>query len=551
MASVEPLPTTLPAAKASILEQIGNTPLVRLNKIPQSLGIEAQVWVKCELFNAGGSVKDRIALRMIEEAEKSGRIKPGDTLIEPTSGNTGIGLALVAAVKGYKTIITLPEKMSAEKVSVLKALNATIIRTPTEAAFDSPESHIGVARRLEKEIPNAHILDQYGNLDNPLAHEHGTAEEIWTQTRGKITAVIAGAGTGGTITGIARGLHKHNANIKIIAADPKGSILALPSQLNEDGANQPYKVEGIGYDFIPDVLDQKTVDTWYKTDDRDSFHYARRLIAEEGILVGGSSGSAIAALVAAHREGQFTKDDVVVVVLPDSIRSYLSKFADDDWLAANDLLPPTPPAEPASPLKRVSSYEAKDPFSGATVRSLRLKPIQTIPVDSTCASAIETMRDKSFDQLPVTSKAGKRLVGLVTLGNLLSRISHGRATSQSPVSDVMFDFSKVREVVTDPRDFGRLALSGGANKDNAKTNAKTNGDAKPHENSSGLVERDEFFEITLETPLSALNRFLEWQSAAIVTERDASEGSSRGALRAIGVATKVDLLTWMVNHHKI
>lgn len=551
MASVEPLPTTLPAAKASILEQIGNTPLVRLNKIPQSLGIEAQVWVKCELFNAGGSVKDRIALRMIEEAEKSGRIKPGDTLIEPTSGNTGIGLALVAAVKGYKTIITLPEKMSAEKVSVLKALNATIIRTPTEAAFDSPESHIGVARRLEKEIPNAHILDQYGNLDNPLAHEHGTAEEIWTQTGGKITAVIAGAGTGGTITGIARGLHKHNSNIKIIAADPKGSILALPSQLNEDGANQPYKVEGIGYDFIPDVLDQQTVDTWYKTDDRDSFHYARRLIAEEGILVGGSSGSAMAALVAAHREGQFTKDDVVVVVLPDSIRSYLSKFADDDWLAANDLLPPTPPAEPASPLKRVSSYESKDPFSGATVRALRLKPIQTIPDDSTCASAIETMRDKSFDQLPVTSKAGKRLVGLVTLGNLLSRISHGRATSQSPVSDVMFDFSKVSEVVTDPRDFGRLALSGGAaNKD--QDNAKTNGDAKNHENSSGLVERDEFFEITLDTPLSALNRFLEWQSAAIVTERerDSSE-SGRGALRAIGVATKVDLLTWMVSHHKI
>ena len=546
MASPKPLPTTNPAAKASILEQIGNTPLVRLNKIPQSLGIEAQVWAKCELFNAGGSVKDRIALRMIEEAEKSGRIKPGDTLIEPTSGNTGIGLALVAAVKGYKTIITLPEKMSAEKVSVLKALNATIIRTPTEAAFDSPESHIGVARRLEKEIPNAHILDQYGNLDNPLAHEHGTAEEIWTQTGGKITAVIAGAGTGGTITGIARGLHKHNSNIKIIAADPKGSILALPAQLNEDGANQPYKVEGIGYDFIPDVLDQKTVDTWFKTDDRDSFHYARRLIAEEGILVGGSSGSAIAALVAAHRDGHFTKDDVVVVVLPDSIRSYLSKFADDDWLAANDLLPPTPPAEPPSPLKRVPSYEPKDPFSGKTVRSLRLKPIQTIPSDSTCASAIETMRDKGFDQLPVTSSTGKRLIGLVTLGNLLSRISHGRATAQSPVSEIMFDFRKVREVVTDPRDFGRLAL-------NSANNTEANGDTKREGHGQGLIERDEFFEITLDTPLSALNRFLEWQSAAIVTERDLSESGvgGKGALRAVGVVTKVDLLTWMVSHHKI
>lgn len=552
MASVKPLPTTTPAAKASILEQIGNTPLVRLNKIPQSLGIEAQVWVKCELFNAGGSVKDRIALRMIEEAEKSGRIKPGDTLIEPTSGNTGIGLALVAAVKGYKTIITLPEKMSAEKVSVLKALNATIIRTPTEAAFDSPESHIGVARRLEKEIPNAHILDQYGNLDNPLAHEHGTAEEMWTQTGGKITAVVAGAGTGGTITGIARGLHKHNREIKIIAADPKGSILALPSALNDDGANQPYKVEGIGYDFIPDVLDQSIVDNWYKTDDRDSFHYARRLIAEEGILVGGSSGSAMAALVAAHRDGHFTKDDVVVVVLPDSIRSYLSKFADDDWLAANDLLPPTPPAEPTSPLKRTTSKEPTDPFSGATVRALRLKPIQTIPADSTCASAIETMRDKAFDQLPVTSRGGgKRLVGLVTLGNLLSRISHGRATSQSPASDVMFDFSKISEVVTDPRDFGKLAA--------AATAANTNGTtttSKSHHNNSG-EDRDEFVEITMETPLAALNKFLEWQSAAIVTERDPGSESGvvvsggKGALKPVAVVTKVDLLTWMVSQHKI
>jgi cystathionine beta-synthase len=558
MASVKPLPTTMPAAKSSILEQIGNTPLVRLNKIPQSLGIEAQVWVKCELFNAGGSVKDRIALRMIEEAEKSGRIKPGDTLIEPTSGNTGIGLALVAAVKGYKTIITLPEKMSAEKVSVLKALNATIIRTPTEAAFDSPESHIGVARRLEKEIPNAHILDQYGNLDNPLAHEHGTAEEIWNQTGGKITAVIAGAGTGGTITGIARGLHKHNDKIKIIAADPKGSILALPSALNDDGANQPYKVEGIGYDFIPDVLDQKIVDNWYKTDDRDSFHYARRLIAEEGILVGGSSGSAMAALVAAHRDGHFTKDDIVVVVLPDSIRSYLSKFADDDWLAANDLLPPTPPAESISPLKRATSKEPTDPFNGATVRSLRLKPIQTIPSDSTCASAIETMRDKAFDQLPVTSSSSgaaskKRLVGLVTLGNLLSRISHGRANPQSPVADVMFDFRKISEVVTDPRDFGKhaaaaaLALHSNSGELENGSGTTTNGD-KPH--------RDEFVEITMETPLAALNKFLEWQSAAIVTERDLSESggagvAGKGSLKPLAVVTKVDLLTWMVSQHKI
>lgn len=321
-------PKIPPVVMDNITQQIGNTPLVRLNKIPQSLGIEATVYVKVEAFNAGGSVKDRIALRMIEAAEKSGRIKPGDTLIEPTSGNTGIGLALVAAVKGYKTIITLPEKMSPEKVAVLKALGAEIIRTPTSAAWDSPESHIGVARKLVKELPNAHILDQYSNADNPLAHEFGTAEEVWEQTQGKVTALVAGAGTGGTITGLARGLRKHNKDVKIIAADPQGSILALPETLNNDHVNESYKVEGIGYDFIPEVLEQKVVDKWYKTDDRTAFQYARRLISEEGILCGGSSGSAMDAAVKAIKELGLGKDDVVVVILPDSIRSYLSKVCD-------------------------------------------------------------------------------------------------------------------------------------------------------------------------------------------------------------------------------
>ena len=226
---------------------------------------------------------------------------------------------------GYKTIITLPEKMSLEKVSVLRALNATIIRTPTQAAYDAPESHIGVAKRLEKEIPNAHILDQYNNEDNPLAHEFGTAEEIWTQTSGKIKAIVAGAGTGGTITGLAKGLKKHNPDIKVIGADPQGSILALPDTLNHEHANEGYKVEGIGYDFIPNVLDQHLVDKWYKTEDRESFMYARRLISEEGLLVGGSSGSAIAAMVRGVKDLGLKKGDIVVVILPDSIRSYLSK----------------------------------------------------------------------------------------------------------------------------------------------------------------------------------------------------------------------------------
>ena len=239
---------------------------------------------------------------------------------------------LLLIYKGYKTIITLPEKMSPEKVAVLRSLNATTIRTPTQAAWDSPESHIGVARRLQKEIPDAHILDQYGNLDNPLAHEYGTAEEIWTQTAGKVTAVVVGAGTGGTVTGIARGLWKHNPDVKIIAADPQGSILALPQSLNQAHANESYKVEGIGYDFIPDVLDQKVVHRWYKTNDRDAFSYARRLIAEEGLLVGGSSGSAIVAMVQGIKDLGLGKDDVVVVILPDGIRSYLSKVSDFDAL---------------------------------------------------------------------------------------------------------------------------------------------------------------------------------------------------------------------------
>jgi len=435
----------------------------------------------------------------------------------------GIGLALVGAVKGYKTIITLPEKMSAEKVSVLRALGATIIRTPTQAAWDSPESHIGVARRLLKEIPNSHILDQYTNKDNPEAHEFGTAEEIWAQTGGKVDAIVAGAGTGGTITGLARGLRKHNKDIKVVAADPFGSILALPEALNEEKANQPYKVEGIGYDFIPDVLDREVVDKWYKTDDRESFMYARRLIAEEGLLVGGSSGSAMAAMVRAVKDLGLGKGDVVVVILPDSIRSYLSKFADDDWLAANDLLPATEPVngadeDPAHARRPASKRRPSDPYAGATIRDLRLKPVTSVLADSPIADAIETMRDRGFDQLPVLAPgAGGKLVGLVTLGNLLSYISRGRASGKSPVSDVMFDFSKLDEVVTDPRKMG----------------------------SGGEGKKRKFVDITLDTPLSALSKFFEWNSAAVVTDK--VEG---GGKKPVAIVTKVDLLTWMVKQVK-
>ena len=309
----------------NILKAVGNTPIVKLNKIGADLN--CQLYAKCEFFNAGGSVKDRIGVNMIEEAEKIGQIKPGDVLIEPTSGNTGIGLALAAAVKGYKMIITMPEKMSKEKEVVLKSLGAKIYRTPTEAAWDDPDSHISLAKKLNDEIPNSHILDQYANPANPNAHYKYTAEEIIRDLGENLKMVVSGVGTGGTITGIAKKLKEYNSEIQIIGVDPEGSILGGGTEIH------PYHVEGIGYDFFPDVLDNSLIDQYIKSNDKDSFTIARRLIKEEGLLCGGSSGSAVwAALNAAKK---LNKNDVCLVMLPDSIRNYLSKFVDDDWLENN------------------------------------------------------------------------------------------------------------------------------------------------------------------------------------------------------------------------
>ncbi len=313
---------------STILEAVGGTPVVKFQCVGEEL--DCDLYGKCEFLNAGGSVKDRIGVRMVEEAEKSGRIKPGDTLIEPTSGNTGIGMALTAAVKGYRMIITMPEKMSKEKEVVLKALGAEIVRTPTEAAWDDPESHIGIANKLNEEIPNSHILDQYANPDNPDAHYHGTSEEILSQFGSELKMVVMGVGTGGTITGVAKKLKEERPDITIVGADPEGSILGGGDEV------KPYLVEGIGYDFIPDVLDNDLVDEYVKTNDRDSFITARRLIKEEGLLIGGSSGSAVwAALQVA---GWLKRGDVCLVVLPDSIRNYLSKFVDDDWMKEQGFL---------------------------------------------------------------------------------------------------------------------------------------------------------------------------------------------------------------------
>ena len=306
----------------NILSTIGNTPVVRINKIGNEL--ECELFSKCEFLNPGGSIKDRIGWKMVEDAEQSGRIKPGDTLIEPTSGNTGQGIALAAAVKGYECIITLPEKMSKEKQIALEALGAKIIRTPTEASFDSPESHIGVAKKLQKEIPNSHILDQYANPSNPEAHYDGTAQEILDVFGKDLHMVVMGVGTGGTITGVAKRLKEEIPDIIIVGADPVGSILGGGTKV------EPYLVEGIGYDFFPDVLDNDLVDEYVKTEDEESFIMARRLIKEEGFLCGGSCGSAMVAALksAKHLE----KDKKCLVVLPDSIRNYMTKFPSDQWM---------------------------------------------------------------------------------------------------------------------------------------------------------------------------------------------------------------------------
>ncbi|WP_353570779.1 cystathionine beta-synthase [Candidatus Albibeggiatoa sp. nov. BB20] len=313
----------------NILEYIGNTPLVKLHSIGQDM--PCNLYAKCEFLNPGGSVKDRIAARMVDEAEKSGRIKPGDTLIEPTSGNTGIGLAMAGAVKGYKIVITMPEKMSREKQVILERLGAEIVRTPTEAAWDAPESHIGVAKRLEQELPNAHILDQYSNTNNPDAHYYGTGQEIIDDLDGQIDMVVIGAGTGGTITGVAKRLKEHNPDCIIVGADPVGSILA-----NEEDEVGTYKVEGIGYDFIPDVLDRSMIDVWVKTEDKPAFQLARRLIEEEGLLCGGSSGSAMYA--ALEQAKKLPAEANCVVILPDSVRNYLTKFLDQQWMSEQQFL---------------------------------------------------------------------------------------------------------------------------------------------------------------------------------------------------------------------
>jgi cystathionine beta-synthase len=410
-----PVTTTgRPPILDSICDAVGQTPMVRLSRIGRDLPCE--LLGKCEFLNPGGSVKDRIGVKMLLDAEKDGRIKPGDTLIEPTSGNTGIGLGIAAAVRGYRVIITMPEKMSREKQVVLEALGGEIIRTPTEAPWDTPESHIGVAKRLRELIPNSFILNQYGNPSNPGAHEI-TGREILEQTGGKVDAIVMTAGTGGTITGVAKVVKAAVPSCKIIGVDPEGSILAGPEEV------KTYKVEGIGYDFIPDVLERDRVDQWIKSNDRDSFRVARQLIRQEGLLIGGSSGSAVWAAMKVCRT--MKAGQRVVVVLPDSIRNYLTKFVDDAWM-------------------RQHGFQQADWELGTIGDLVRAMPPRTIisaQVSDRLGDAVDRFAKHGISQMPVLD--GAKLAGILTESDLLHHLVAGRASRETSVAEVM-----VRRVAT-------------------------------------------------------------------------------------------------------
>jgi len=399
----------------SIIDAVGQTPMVRLSRVGHDLPCE--LLAKCEFVNPGGSVKDRIGVKMLLDAEKAGRIKPGDTLIEPTSGNTGIGLALAAAVRGYRVIITMPEKMSQEKQVVLEALGAEIIRTPTEAAWDAPESHIGVAKRLREVLPNAHILDQYGNPSNPLAHEETTGREIIDQCEGKLDAVVMTAGTGGTITGVARVIKRELPHVKIVGVDPEGSILAGPGEIKS------YKVEGIGYDFIPDVLDRSLVHRWVKSNDKDSFRIARQLIRQEGLLVGGSCGAAVWAAMQVAKD--FKPGARMLCILTDGIRNYLSKYVDDRWLRENGFL--------------------EEDWAIGTIaellRAMGRRDVVTVDVGDPLSNAVTLFKERGFSQVPVTD--GGKLAGILTESDALRCLVEGKHNARTSIAEVM-----VRKVST-------------------------------------------------------------------------------------------------------
>jgi cystathionine beta-synthase len=397
----------------TILEGIGDTPLVRLNRVAGD--VPPLVLAKMEMFNPGGSVKDRIGPAMIEYCEKRGLLRPGSTIVEPTSGNTGHGLAIAAAIKGYHCIFVMTDKASEEKRSLLRAYGAEVVICPSSVSHDSPDYYKNVAHRLADEIPGAYCPDQYSNPANPAAHYATTGPEIWRDTAGRVTAFVAGIGTGGTISGTARFLKEQNPNVKVIGADPAGSVFSGDTP-------KPYKVEGIGMEVFPANYDPSVVDEVMRIDDRTSFYWARRLAREEGILTGGSAGTALAvALLYARR---LTPDDVVVVLLPDTGRGYLSKQFNDIWMRENDLLIQAEMAQPT--LRDVLTYRRTHMRSMPLVVSVR-------PTDSV-ADAVELLRRYGISQTPVIEDG--KMVGSLTEDLLLRRLSSGEPLTSSAVREV-------------------------------------------------------------------------------------------------------------------
>ena len=399
----------------SILETIGNTPLVRLPKIAKDA--RCLFLAKLEMFNPGGSVKDRIGVSMVEDAERRGLLRPGGTIIEPTSGNTGMGLAMVAAIKGYRTIFTIPDKMSREKIDTLKAFGARVVVTPTAVPPDHPDSYYKVAERLHRETPNSVLPNQYANPENPNAHYRTTGPEIWRDTDGKVTHFVCGMGTGGTISGAGKFLKEKNRKVKVIGADPIGSILKDYFATKQLVKGHTYKIEGIGEDFIPETTWFEYIDDVVKVGDREAYLMTRRLAREEGVLAGSSAGAALLAALKVAED--LDRDDVLVVLLPDSGAKYVSKAHNEAWLKDMGFL-----EEPAAPLLRILRRKEQV-----------LPGLVSIGASATVREAVDRMRTYDVSQMPVMD--GERIVGSVYDDELLQKLLEDPSLHDAPVSKVM------------------------------------------------------------------------------------------------------------------